>query len=384
VGAEIILLDLRLRALSGPGGQFRLERVPPGNWSILIRAIGFLPYTHLVQVTRDGVSLGVVTLHQAAVILPEIKVEAKIPAPAFALGFRTNLEGSESCWLCGGRYLAAGASMSDDGLYLVSNQKFRARDPPIVQYWDRAIGLGDWTTSIGSRVLTCKGPRPLATRVDGGTARVLYANGTVWLERIRPWSWECLRSVLLVVEGRPLSAAGLARGWVIALEDHAGSVSLIAVDDFGRPLWTIPLPTALAADQPARNLILAPASGGVTVALTSPPFIWALVDSTGSVVLRSSPLVGRIADSLLQRAALEGWKSYAVLPVRNGFVQTLESPRVVDGLFVLYDILGHPVKVMRRAGASVLIASVPELRMLLGYQYNSPWGGRSRLFMYRY
>ena len=120
------------------------------------------------------------------------------------------------------------------------------------------------------------------------------------------------------------------------------------------------------------------------MALTGAPFTWALVDSTGSVTLRSSPLSGRIADSLLQHAALDHWKSYAVLPVRDGFVQTLESPRVVEGLFVLYDILGRPVKVMRRAGASVLIASVPELRMLLGYQYNSPWGGRSRLFMYRY
>lgn len=212
----------------------------------------------------------------------------------------------------------------------------------------------------------------------------MYADGTVWLQRVRPAEWDCLRSVRLFVVGRPLGAVGLARGWVIALEDHAGSVSLVAVSDFGRPLWTLPLATALAADSPVLNPILAPARGGVSVALAEAPFTWALVDSTGSVTLRSSPLTGRIADSLLQRAALEHWKSYAVLPVRDGFVQTLESPGVVEGLFVLYDILGRPAKVMRRSGASVLIASVPELRMLFGYQYTNPRGGRSRLFMYRY
>lgn len=56
-----------------------------------------------------------------------------------------------------------------------------------------------------------------------------------------------------------------------------------------------------------------------------------------------------------------------------------------QGLFVLYDIAGRPVKVMRRHGTSVLIASAPGMRMLFGYRYNGPRGGSfSRLYMYRY
>lgn len=386
VGAEVVLLELRLRALTGPDGQFRLERVPLGTWSILVRAIGFLPHTRSVQLTGDAFPIGVLTLHQAAVLLPEIKVEAKIPAPAFALGFRTALDGAESCSVCGGLYSAAGASMSDDGLYLVTNQRFGPKNPPVIDVRSRWIGLGDFGGGGPKRqYLTCETrSRPLASRVDAGIARALYADGTVWLQQVRPGSWECLRSVLLFVGGRPLGAAGLGQGWVIAMEDHVGSASLIAVSDFGQPLWTVPLALALAVDSVSLDLILAPARGGVTVALTDAPFTWALVDSTGTITLRSSPLMGLVADSLLQRATRDRWKSYAVLPVRNGFVQTLESPRVGEGLFVLYDILGRPVKVMRRAGASVLLASVPEMRMLFGYQYNSPWGGRSRLFMYRY
>ena len=82
---------------------------------------------------------------------------------------------------------------------------------------------------------------------------------------------------------------------------------------------------------------------------------------------------------------LDKWKGFAVLPVKNGFIQTLESPRVQQGLFVLYDIAGRPVEVMRRFGSSVLVVSAPEIRMLLGYQCNTPRGGSfARLFMSRY
>jgi hypothetical protein len=168
------------------------------------------------------------------------------------------------------------------------------------------------------------------------------------------------------------------------MEDRAGSATLVNISDFGRRLWTLPLEAVFATDKPVRNVILAPARGGVTVALTEAPYTWTLVDSSGSVTLRSFPLTGARTDSLLRRAAAERWKAYAVLPVQDGFVQTLESPGVTKGLFVLYDILGRPVRVMPRVGTSVLIASAPDLRMLLGYRYKSPWGGRSTLFMYRY
>lgn len=86
VGAEVVVLASGLKALTGPDGQFRLERVPVGRWSILVRAIGFLPHSRVVDVDSRGVSLGVVSLHAAATLLPELEVTARIPSPPSASG----------------------------------------------------------------------------------------------------------------------------------------------------------------------------------------------------------------------------------------------------------------------------------------------------------
>lgn len=407
VGAEAVIAALKLRALTGPDGQFRLERLPLGRWSILVRAIGFLPYSQAVDVVRDGTELGVVSLHRAVVILPELEVTGKVPTPAFALGFGTNLDTSELCPGCarepaggpagpriaewrppalgGAHYLPFGASMTEDGLYLVPVQRFKATDPPFIMLRERPIGLGARPDHLLGRWIQCdRRSRPVATRIDGATARVLYSTGAVWFQRLEQGWEECFKAIPLMLDGVAIGAAPLAQGWVVAVEDSAGLTHLHGYNDYGRRLWNMPLAAVLGTAAQIKNVILASAGGGVTVSLTESPFSWALVDSTGSVMLQSSPFTGRAPNDLLTLTDLSGWRGYAVLPVRNGMVQTLESPRKRQGLFVLYDVLGRPVKVMRRAGASALIASAPELRMLLGYQYNSPWGGRSRLFMYRY
>ena len=325
-----------------------------GRRSILIRAIGFLPYSRAVTVETRGTSLGVVALHAAATILPELEV--------------------------------TGASMSDDGVFLVPFQPSRAQDPPVVSSRVRPLGLSE-IGDFGYGDLLCnRTSKPVATRIDdGATGRVLYSDGTVWTKYVRRPVGDCVRDWPIKFGGVAIGAAASPRGWVVATEDSAGSMHLRGFGDLSRPLWSIPLRTLLGATIEVKKVMLAPAGGGVTVSLTESPFSWALVDSAGSIRFQSSPFSGRLADTLLDRVGLERWKGYAVLPVRNGFIQTLESPRVQQGLFVLYDIAGRPVKVMRRHGASVLVASAPEMRMLLGYRYNSPRRGSfSRLFMYRY
>jgi hypothetical protein len=385
VGAEVILLASQLKAFTGRDGQFRLERVPLGPRSILVRAIGFLPYSRVVNVESRGVSLGVVTLHAAVTLLPEIEVTGKIPTPAFGLGFGTNLESGANCPWCGRpiNYLPFGASMTEDGLYLALSQRFGKNAPPSLDFRERPVGLSGF--SFQFRWIQCnRKSRPVATRIDGATARVLYSTGAVWLERLERWSDECFQAITLRLDGVPLGAAPLAMGWIVAVEDSAGLTHLRRFNDFGRLFWTIPLATILGSTKQVKNVILAPASLGVTVSLTESPFSWAVVDSAGSVLLQSSPFTAQTGDTVLERLELEKWKGFAVLPVKDGFIQTLESPRPQQGMFVLYNVVGRPVKVMRRFGASVLIASRPKMRMLLGYQYNSPWGGSSRLFMYRY
>lgn len=396
VGAEVVILALKLRTRSGASGQFRLDRVPLGNHAVLVRAIGFLPDTQLVQVPPQGASLGVVTLHPSAVVLPEIEAIGKLPSPAFGLGFATSV--LDERYFLGDlneRYLPFGASMTDDGMFQVLGRLPEGRAPerdslPVVFWYMRPVDPNPFVGYAGAGLICYREAglrRPVATRFDSDrvTGRVLFSDGTMWLrglgQGIRD---ECRRSALLFLDRTPLGAAGVGGGWVVALEDRARAVSLVGIRDLGKG-WTLPLAAVLATDQPVRDVILAPARGGVTVASSGPPFAWSLVDSSGSVTLRSSPLTGRQADSLLRRAARERWNAYAVLPVVNGFVQTLESAQAREGAFVLYDILGRPVKVLPRGGnAPVLIASAPEMRMLLGYVYQRPGGGRSRLFLYRY
>lgn len=276
--------------------------------------------------------------------------------------------------------------MTEDGLSLVPFQPSKAKDPPLVMIRARPIGLSEMGEFTYGSHQCNTGSRPVGTRIDGGiTGRVLYANGTVWTKRIRlrPVG-DCYQAARLRLGGVAIGAAASTRGWVVAVEDSAGLTHLRGYSDFGWALWTLPLATVMGVNKQVKNVILGPTHLGVTVSLTESPFSWALVDSAGSVILQSSPFTGQRADTVLDRLELEKWKGYAVLPVKNGFIQTLESSRTQQGMFVLYDVVGRPVKVMRRFGTSVLVASVPEMRMLLGYRYNSPWGGSSKLFMYRY
>ena len=396
VGAEVVILALKLRTRSGASGQFRLDRVPLGNHAVLVRAIGFLPDTKLVQVPPQGASLGVVTLHPSAVVLPEIEAIGKLPSPAFGLGFATSVL-DERYFLgdLNGRYLPFGASMTDDGMFQVLGRLPEGRAPerdslPVVFWYMRPVDPNPFVPYAGAGLICYREAglrRPVATRFDSDrvTGRVLFSDGTMWVLRLGLGRVdECRRSALLFLDRTPLSAAGAAGGWVVALEDPARAVSLVGIHDFGKS-WTLPLAAVLATDQPVRDVILAPARGGVTVASSRPPFAWSLVDSSGSVILRSSPLTGRQADSLLRRAAREQWNGYAVLPVVNGFIQTFERAHGHEGAFVVYDILGRPVKALpRAANAPVLIASTPEMRMLLGFVYQRSGDARSRLFLYRY
>jgi carboxypeptidase family protein len=383
-GAEVLILVLDLRALTGADGQFRLDRVPVGSWTLVVRAIRFLPDTQVVRVTALGASLGAVVLHSSPVILPELEATGKLPSPAFGLAFGTTIDAARYCGGCdlSERFLPSGASMTEGGRYLVL-ARARWRDTvPVIHFYEWQSGVGEPRSGTGIVCINNRG-RPVATRIeDHATARVLFSDGTVWFNRLG--TVDCLRSVLLFLGHTARAAVSLDSSWVIVLEDRARSATLVNLSDHGQLLWTLPLETVFATDKPRRDVILAPARGGATVALTETPYTWALVDSTGSVALRSFPIAGDRTDSLLRRAAAERWKAYAVLPVKDGFVQTLESPGLRMGLFVLYDVLGRPVRVMPRVGPSVLIASAPDLRMLLGYRYRNPWGGKSVLYMYRY
>lgn len=265
-------------------------------------------YSRAVTVETRGTSLGVVT---------------------FGLGFATNLDGEDYCSGCGrgGHYLPFGASVTEDGLYLVPFQPSNAKDPPFIVIRTRPVGIGDVGELIFGSLQCYVRAKPVGTRIDGGNVvRVLYSDGAVWTRHVRRLSRDCVRDWPIKFGGVAIAAATSHQGWVVATGDSAGSTHIRGFGDLSRPLWSISLRSALGATNEVRKVALAPVSGGVTVSLTEGPFSWALVDSAGSVRFQSSPFTGQLADPLLDRVELEKWKGFSVLPVRNGFIQTLESP----------------------------------------------------------
>ena len=86
-GAEAAIAKLGRRALSDSSGRFRLKDVPPGEYRLIVRAIGFESESSLVYIDRDEVISSQFLLRRGtSVALPERVVTAegeRAPAKLF-------------------------------------------------------------------------------------------------------------------------------------------------------------------------------------------------------------------------------------------------------------------------------------------------------------
>lgn len=186
--------------------------------------------------------------------------------------------------------------------------------------------------------------------------------------------------------GKAIGAVALRAGWVVAVHHREGRMTIRAFSDLGAELWAMSLDSVLDDTTPReQQVLLAPTLRGVTVALTETPFSWAEIDTTGSVVLRSSPLINSTGIEALGKEVVGGWQAHAAFPIPDGFVQTFESADRGRSIFVVYDRIGRPVKALSSPWASGLLASYPTHRMVLAYRYLGPGRRRdARLLLFRF
>jgi len=81
-GAQVTLTKLERSALSDSSGRYRLKDVPPGEYLVVLRAIGFKSESSTVYVDRDEVlSWDIVLTRTVGTVLPERVVEAPVARP---------------------------------------------------------------------------------------------------------------------------------------------------------------------------------------------------------------------------------------------------------------------------------------------------------------
>jgi hypothetical protein len=80
--ARIALPRLGLEAVSDSAGNFRINGIRPGEYALVLRAVGFRPETTSVEIDPDLVIVRDFTLRPAVTSLPEQRIEGE-QSPAF-------------------------------------------------------------------------------------------------------------------------------------------------------------------------------------------------------------------------------------------------------------------------------------------------------------
>jgi hypothetical protein len=74
-------------ALTGAGGTFRIDSLPSGTQSLVVRQIGLAPVEQAVELTTRAPANVTVTMSQAATVLATVRVEAERDAGLDKVGF---------------------------------------------------------------------------------------------------------------------------------------------------------------------------------------------------------------------------------------------------------------------------------------------------------
>jgi len=383
---DVTVISLGLSVSTNARGSFRIALPEPGAYSLRVRRIGFL--AQVIEVDANGplVSLPPIVLRAAPALLPEVAVEGRLPSTTFYLseGFHVSAEFAGPGAVDYATYEtwdAHGAALSPNDLLAVRQVSPRAEfriygwyDPPdkrMSWYLIGAVGCPKFLDM------------PLATAWQGFTYTVLqlYRDGTVWATKVGPFNpGPRCRHLTSIASGRTLLNGGpMLGGWVTTALDSAGTAHLSLYSSTGAVVWDTAPPPFLHTNAAARRAHFAATPLGATIAAETWPFEWAELDASGGMHIKVRPFA-TAADSI----SFSRWTALPVLPIANGFVQTLTSPGAAERRIVLYDLRGRVISLSETAGAPGFIASDPTRRKLIGLRFSSAGRNRAEVVEYVY
>ncbi|HTL06081.1 MAG TPA: carboxypeptidase-like regulatory domain-containing protein [Gemmatimonadales bacterium] len=392
-GAVVAVSGTRLSLTTDFTGRFRFRGLPPGPLSLRVRAIGYLPLLHQMDLAKAAAGLDTVRLQLAPTLLQPLEARGVLEPPRFRLDTLKALGGPS-------RFpLADGASLAVNGLNGLALVRFRIGSVIVASRSEYSTALsenpageipggtliapplsgGGGSSSFGSWEACFNVRVPvLATFADSTTRRLtlLTQRGAVWARLLHD-SFQpppCQLAQQFEPGSRGESAVGDARGWVVTTRERSGAVVTrwrhttrreFQVDAdrlFGDPGGPADLPAVFAL------------AGRTTVARRHWPFGWVELDSSGAVRVRSDSALTQILTAGGADDTLTGWHAYPALPIERGYIQTLESRDRSARRYLLFDLLGRLVGSPGHAWMPVLIASSSGGRQLIGLRYLN-WQG---------
>ena len=382
---EVAVVALGLSVRTNQQGAFRLTIPSAGTYAVRFRRIGYRALVIEVAATRPVVFLPPIVLSVVPEQLAELAVEGKLPLPTFYLresfhvGSKNQSGPKYQTWETQGAALSPNALLAirhvaPGGAFLRLHGWY---DPPNKgpRSWSMyMIGIGGCPELFDL---------PLAAAWQGwsDTLLLLDHSGEVWARRVAPLERDggCHRKTT-VGAGRTIVNGGpMLGGWLVAGFDSAGTARLTLYSATGQFIWDTTPPPFLNSRQALERAHLAGTPLGATIASAAWPFEWAEVNASGELRIRARPFPAS-ADSIQYTK----WTALSVLPITNGFVQTLINPGAGRRRIVLYDLLGRPISVSQLAGAPGFVASDPYRRKLIGLRYSSAGRGRAEIVEYDY
>jgi hypothetical protein len=379
---EVVVLALGLSVRTSQQGTFRLTIPSAGTYAVRFRRIGYRALVIQVAATRPVVSLPPIVLSVVPEQLPELAVEGKLPSTTFYL--RASFHVSAK-FQSGPKYQTwetRGAALSPNALLAIRHVAPAGAFLGLYGWYDRPTSRTSWYM-IGTGGCPHFLDLPLAAAWQGwsDTLLLLDQSGAVWARRIPHLDayGHCHRKTT-VGAGRAIVNGGpMLGGWLVAGFDSAGTARLTLYSATGQVIWdTIP-PPFLNSRQALERAHMAGTPLGATIASAAWPFEWAEVHATGGMRIRARPFPVSV-DSIQHTK----WTALPVLPIVNGFVQTLTNPGAGQRRIVLYDLLGRPISISQPAGAPGFVASDLYRRKLIGLRYSSAGRGRAEIVEYDY
>jgi hypothetical protein len=378
---EVTVVALGLSVRTSQQGTFRLTIPSAGTYAVRFRRIGYRALVIQVAATRPVVSLPLIVLRAVPEQLPELAVEGKLPLPTFYL--RASFHVSAK-FQSGPKYQTwetRGAALSPNALLAIRHVAPAGAFLGLYGWYDRPTSRTSWYM-IGTGGCPHLLDLPFAAAWQGwsDTLLLLDQSGTVWARRIPHLDayGHCHRKTT-VGAGRAIVNGGpMLGGWLVAGFDSAGTARLTLHSATGQVIWDTTPPPFLNSRQALQRAHMAGTDLGATIASYTWPFEWAEVNASGGLRIRARPFA---APDSIQYVK---WTALPVLPIVNGFVQTLTNPGAGQRRIVLYDLLGRPISVSQSAGAPGFVASDPYRRKLIGLRYSSAGRGRAEIVEYDY
>lgn len=101
VGARVDVLGTPGMTLTGAGGEFRIDSLPSGTQTVVVRQIGFSPVEQPVELTTRMAARAEVTMSKAAQVLATVRVEATADAGLEKVGYNQRKKAGFGYFLSG-------------------------------------------------------------------------------------------------------------------------------------------------------------------------------------------------------------------------------------------------------------------------------------------